>query len=321
MDLLNKDLDDVKQQHQDAVTQNFTDFINQLTTAMNSSDAALNLYQSSGGEMPPPTPVQTKYDHETPTEQAQREQEDATHCVNLALIAQLHCGEMRFAALFITSPDQKGLQDDWIAWLKSATQTYLQIKDDGIQQARNLKGRAVRDSPISGALGFHGWGDKEQSRWSVRDIPQLYREQILEPLRKTPSADTLAAWDTYIAMRNLDQPDPDKWNQVDFPSLSFDRGCDDYAITPSTDKLQFLVELIKANPTHPQLDDMIARARGLLQDYRTRHPNATAAAPPPTTPAAATTATNANVNVTVTTSGDMTVVTTHTNAAPANPTP
>ncbi len=319
VDMLDRDLNEVKQQHQEASAQTMTDFLNQLATAMGSPDAALNLFQSSGGSMPKPTPVQSKYDHETPHEKEARIQQDAAQTVNLALVAQLHCGLMRFAARFVTTPDEKGLHDEWIAWLKTAPQIYLTIKDDGIPQVKELRNKPVHDSPISGALGFHNWGDKPQANWTVKELPKLYQTEVLDPLRATPSADTLAAWDVYIAMKNLDQPDTDKWNQVDYPDLAFQRACDDYAITPSTEKLQVLVELIKANRNHPKVDDMIARTHDLLQDYRTRHPG--------TSPVAQTsdTSTNnapaSNVTVTATKEGDMTVVTTHTNAPPTNPAP
>jgi len=72
---------------------------------------------------------------------------------------------------------------------------------------------SVKDSIISTYFGYHGWGDKEQGQWSVRQIPALYRKEILEPMRKALSPDTLAAWDTYITLKNADQPDPDKWKR------------------------------------------------------------------------------------------------------------
>jgi hypothetical protein len=67
-----------------------------------------------------------------------------------------------------------------------------------------MYGKAMRDSVISKFLGFNVWADKEQGGWSVQDLPKLYRANVLDPLRATPTADTLAAWDAYIAMANAD---------------------------------------------------------------------------------------------------------------------
>ena len=65
-------------------------------------------------------------------------------------------------------------------------------------------------------------------------------------------------------MANADEKDNDKWaHEVDFPPLQFDRACDDYAVTPSTEKLEGLVNLIKANPTNPHADDWFTRVGGL----------------------------------------------------------
>ena len=348
IDILDQDLKQIKQEHQEANSQLVANFFSQLDAAARSPDAAISLYQQANGAMPPSAPVIKHNEVETPDEKAAREAQDAAYVSSLAYAVQLHCGLMHFAALFIVKPDQKGLQQDWVAWLKSAAQVYPQIRDiddsrpDAVQDGgggdgrrgqhgggrgqnakptpvNDFKGVAVRSSGISSFLGFHGWGDKEQGGWSVRDVPELYRTNVLEPLRVTPTAETLAAWDAYIAMKNVDQPSADTWNQVDYPSLEFDRGCDDYTIEPDTEKLQALVEIIKANPSHPKLDDMIARVHQLLDDYRVRHPGQAAPAQPATT--VAPTPSDPNVTVTTSTQGDMTIITTHTNAPPANPAP
>jgi hypothetical protein len=183
----------------------------------------------------------------------------------------------------------------------------------------------MRDSAISKFLNFRSWADKDQGGWAVRDVPALYRTFVLDPLRAKPSQETLAAWDIYIAMKNADQPDDDKWNSIDYPPLAFDRACDDYAITPNMDKLNAAVEILRSNPTHPKLEDMVAHAHQLVDDYRKSHgaagtpsvPTAGVGGPPGATPSS---------NETVTTEGDMTVVTLKhdspaTNTPPANPTP
>ena len=117
-------------------------------------------------------------------------------------------------------------------------------------------------------------------------------------------------------MKNADQSDREQWDNVDNPSLMFERGCDDYAIAPDMDKLQALVAIIKANPSHPGLDDMIARAHLLVQDYKARHGGAPAA-----TNAAPAVASDPNVTVTTEQKGDMTIVITHTNSPPVDPAP
>ncbi len=319
VEALEKDLQDIKQSHQEATSQAVANFFTQVTTASQNPDAALALYQQSGGAMPPPTPVNSQHAHETPTEKEARDAQDAAMQVNLAYVAQLHCGLLHYAALFVTSPGQKGLHDEWIAWLKNTPQIFLQIKEDDLLQTRELKRKAMRDSVISAALGFNSWGDKEQGNWSVKGIPDLYRSEVLEPLRATPNADTLAAWDVYISLKNATEPDQGKWNNVEYPSLMFDRGCDDYAITASMDKLQVLHDLIKANPNHPKFDDMIARLHTLVQDYRTRHPGAVTPQAADATVSGTTTTTDPNVKVTTTTDGDMTIITTKTNVPTSTP--
>ena len=42
----------------------------------------------------------------------------------LGAILQLQCGMLHYAALFVAKPDQEGLQDQWVTWLKSAAQAY-----------------------------------------------------------------------------------------------------------------------------------------------------------------------------------------------------
>ena len=306
LDVLEQDLNQVKQERQDATSQIITGFVSQLDAASQSPDAAVNLYQKAGGALPTLTPVNSANAYETPDEKAARLDQDQTNLSNLGYALQLHCGLMRFAGLFIVHPDQKGLHDDWIAWLKNAAQIYPMLKSaedakagpnpqrgPGMRGARQGPGRpaggtnyrdvAVRDSVISTYLGFHSWGDKEQGQWKVVDLPKLYRANVLDPLRVTPSADTLAAWDVYIAMKNVDQVDRDKWDQVDYPTLEFERGSDDFAIARSTEKLATLVALLKANSTHPQIDDWISRVHQMMQDLRNQKagkaPSATAAAP------------------------------------------
>ncbi len=129
----------------------------------------------------------------------------------------------------------------------------------------------MRDSIIPKFIGFKAWGDKAQSKWAVAALPGLYQTEILNPLRKDPSSDTLAAWNTYITMRSIDETDNDQWNQTIFPPLQFERACDDYAITPSTEKLEALVKLVKASASNPNADDWNARVRQMVKDYSAGH--------------------------------------------------
>jgi len=184
-----------------------------------------------------------------------------------------------------------------------------------------LKRSTMKDSVITSYFNFFSWGDKEQAGWTVNDLPKLYRTEVLDPLRATPTAETLTAWDTYISLRNSSEPDAKKWNVVIYPGLMFDRGTDDYAVDPSMEKLQVLVELIKANPACPTVKDMISKTHDLVKDYRKRHPGAATPQTGTATATATTPPADPNVKVTTTTVGDMTIVTTQTNAAPTTQQP
>ena len=345
LDALEDELKEAKQQHQDATSQVQTNFFSQIDAAMGSPDAAVALYQQAGGALPDPSPVVTEHLDETVTEKATRLALDQANLTRLGVLLQLHCGLMHYAALFVVKPDEKGLQADWVAWLQKAAQIYPQLaapppaappppdpnkkkrdKDKGggtpsapAVNPDDLKAKVMRNSIIGKFLGFKSWEDKEQGGWAVLDLPRLYRTNVLDPLRASPTAATLAAWDAYIAMMNVDEKDNDKWNQVVYPPLQFDRACDDYAVEPSTEKLESLVNLIKANPTYPKVDDWIARVRQLMDDYRAQHGGNAAAAQ---TPAPASSTPGApNVSVTTTQQGDMTIITTHTNSAPVTNAP
>lgn len=340
-DELKQEVAQLKQEHKEGNAKFLADFFSQLETASASPEAALDLYKTAGGKMPDAAPVQSKYEHETPDERADREARDQANQTNLALVAQLHCGLMKFGALFVVQPKRPGLHDDWIAWLKNAPQIYLQIKppapppaqddsggDSGGRHkqphatatpptsvAMDFKATSLHDSIIGNYLGFHGWGDKDQGTWSVGGLPELFRAEILEPLRGHPNDDTLAAWDVYISMKNADEPDQDKWNSVDYPPLALDRACDDYAITPSVEKLQAAEAIISQNSDHPRYDEMMAKLDKLMADYAARHPGA-----PLVKPISA--PSNPGETVTETTQGDTTVVTTtHASPTPATNAP
>jgi hypothetical protein len=349
LDALEQELNEAKQQHQDVTSKVLTNFFSQIDAAMASPDAALALYQQAGGVLPDPAPVVTEHVNETASEKAARLALDQANLSRLGFVLQLHCGLMHYAAHFLVTPDQKGLQDDWVAWLKSAAQLYPQLavpagngdqtpqphkkKRDAEGDApaltrpppfnpADMKAKTMRDSIIGRFLAFKGWGDKEQGGWTVQDLPRLYRANVLDPLRASPTTATLAAWDPYIAMVNADEKDNDKWNQLVYPPLQFDRACDDYAVAPDTEKLEGLVNLVKANPTHPQVESWIARLQQLMADYRARHGGKAPGAPSPATaPAPSTPEGNPNVTVTTQQQGDMTIITTHTNSAPVNAPP
>jgi hypothetical protein len=344
---LEDDLKEAKQQHDDMTTQALSNFFTQVDAAMGSNDAAVALYQQAGGTLPDPSPVVKANEEETPTEKDARLARDQANITRLGVVLQLHCGLMHYAALFVTKPDQKGLQDDWVAWLKTAAAVYPQLavpattddqpppqhkkkkngQEDGAAEPAkppppfnpsDMKAKTMLDSIIGKFLGFNLWGDKEQGGWAVKDLPKLYKANVLEPLRATPTAETLAAWDAYIAMANADEPDNDKWSQVVYPPLQFDRACDDYAVTPGTDKLENLVNLIKAYPTYPGTSDWITRTRQLMDDYRTRRGGKAPVAQNPV-PAPSAPTTDPNVSVTTVQQGDETIIITHTNSAPVAP--
>jgi hypothetical protein len=333
---------------------------------------------------PNPNQYQTQEETENEQDARQAKEQQATEeaTARLAATVQAHCQVMMYAVLLVTNPDQKGLHDNWISWLKTVGPVYPTLRGTG-----DLKGRkdpaanatagggstdssdaqsdpnnpqdpgengrngrrgfgqqqqgqfvetepigdwktiTVGDSIIGKYLAFHAWEGKEQASWAVSEIPRFYKTDILDPLRVTPNADTLAAWDVYIAMKNADQTDASQWDQVDYPTLAFDRGSDDYMMKPSMEKLQTLLAIIKAVPTHPKLDDMISRLHTFNEDYKSHHSSgggsgdgtsvATTGDPGATTGGSA-------PNVTVQETADpngMVVVTTHTNAAPVAPAP
>ena len=325
LEMLQRDIEQLKQEHEAATTKNLDYFMTTLTEASGSAESADKLYLAAGGKAPDPAKVRTAYEHETPTEEAAREAVDQQTMASFDGTLQLHCGMMRLAALFVTDPKSSTLQDDWLTWLKSAAQNYPQLaakvtdsrdtpddnkdtngdgrhhshheeepdaKPDPTAAVRNL---SMSESPISTYLGFRDWGKSDQGKWRVADVPDLYRKDILEPLRQTPTAATLAAWDVYIAMKNADQPDPDQWTNVDLPALQFDKDCDDFNSAPSTEKLETLVGIIKANPDHPLEDQWFTRVQAMLKTFQAQKdggaaaPTPDAALPPiqpdaPTTP-------------------------------------
>ena len=299
LEMLQKDLDQFKQEHQEASSKNMDSFFGALAEAEGSPDAAQKLYLAAGGKLPEGARVMTHYEHETPTEEDARKALDQASMASFNGTLQLHCGMMRMAALFVTQPKLPTLQSDWLTWLKNAAQTYPQIvvsiadprlagaDGERIDASAPIRNFTMRESPIGTYLGFQKWGDKKPGAWRLAAIPKLYFDQILTPLRKTPTPETLAAWDTYIAMMNADEPDQDKWTNVDYPPLQFQKACDDYAAKPGTDKLEALVNLIKAHPTYPQLDDWISQVHDMIQAYQvqrsaaeTPNPNAPPAQAP-----------------------------------------
>jgi hypothetical protein len=218
LDALQQELTEAKQQHQEVSTQVLTNFFGQIDPAMASPDVAVALYQQSGGAMPDPSPVVTQNEDETPTEKQARLAFDQANVTRLGTVLQLQCGLMHYAALFVVKPNQPGLQADWVTWLKSAAQLYPQTnvpaqadappppehhkrkRDDGQGQGpaksqsrpapfdpSDAEGKAMKDTLISKFLGFNAWGDKEQGGWAVKDLPKLYRTNVLEPLRASPT--------------------------------------------------------------------------------------------------------------------------------------
>jgi hypothetical protein len=195
LDALERDLDQVKQDHTDQANQAFSNFETALQNASSSATAAIQLYQQTGGDLPGATRVSSQHEYETPSEKAQRLAQDQANLTDFGQMLQLHCGMLRMGALFVAQPNTANLQNDWIAWLKQAAQIYPSLT--GARELRDLK---LKDSPISAYLKFYGWGDADQGNWSVHDLPKLFFADVLTPLRKAPNAETLAAWDSYIAM-------------------------------------------------------------------------------------------------------------------------
>jgi ribosomal protein S21 len=280
LDVIIQDLREVKQQHDQAASQAMTTFLGSLDAASQSGAQALDLYKRAGGNLPDLTPVRHHYEYETPTEKEAREAQDAQNYAAAAIVVQVHCGLMRYAALLTLKPAPPGIQDQWLTWLKTISQVYPQLAG-----SRALKDVPMRDSVVSNYLQFRGWGNSEQGGWAVHDIPRLYRDLVLEPLRHPPGPGTLDAWDTYTNMVQADESDHDKWASVDEPPIDFDRGADDFAIEPTLDKLATLDAIIKANPTSDHLNDWITRMTAMIKTYQQGGTNhAQMPAPTPGTP-------------------------------------
>ena len=351
LDALDQELKEAQQQHDDATAASLANFFAQVDPAMGGSDAAVTLWQNAGGGMPAPTPVTTEYENESASERDTRLAKDKANADILGAILQVHCGLLHYGAIFISDPKRQGLQDQFNAWLQKAAQAYPQlaaaaappVPTDDSKPTKHHRHNVPSPTPdattgtvtippvnledvmsqsngsslISKFLSaVNLWKDKDQGGWAVKSIPGLFKSNILDPSRATPTPTTLANWDTYIAMMQADEPDSTKWTTSDYPPLQFDRACDDYAVTPGTEKLQVLVELIHANPTDPNAPDWLTRTRALVDAYRAAHggsPSTIAQGTPLPAP-------NSDPNVTVTQQGDAQIITTHnTNAAPQNP--
>jgi hypothetical protein len=262
IDALEADLQQAKLEHDTSSSQVMTTFLSALESASQDPTAALDLYKKAGGDLPNAAPVRTQYNYETPTERERREALDASNSAGVAGVIQVHCGLMRNAALLVTTPQAPDVQQGWTDWLKATAQVYPQLAGH-----RALKDVPLNKSVISSYLGFNGWGDSDQGKWKVSDLPQLYHDQVLTPLRNSLGPTTIDAWNTYIAMMQADEPDKNKWAQEE-PAYEFDRDADDYAIQPNMDKLQALDEIIKANPASDHLDDWIKRMQAMIDSYR-----------------------------------------------------
>jgi hypothetical protein len=330
IDVLEDDLKEAKATHDSSASQLMTTFLGTLQSAEQSPAVALDLYQKAGGNLPDAAPVHHHYQYETPTEKAEREAIDASNFQTVAIVIQLHCGLMRNAALLALTPNAPGVQEGWLDWLKSTAALYPQL-----QGKRALKDVTMHDSVISNYLGFSGWGDSDQGKWSLSDLPQLYHDQVLEPLRHPPTQATIDAWNTYIAMKQADEPDQNKWAQQIEPALDFDRDVDDYNVLPSMDKLAALDAIIKANPTSDHLTDWINRMQTLIDSYRQGGtktgllPGATPGTPSseapgltptasPGTPASGTTAANPTASPGTSSTGGATVLPSATPGTPSS---
>ena len=127
LDILEEELKTAKQQHEDMTAADKVNLFGQVDQAKYSPDAAFNLYQQAGGTMPDPSPIITQHESETPTEREARIALDQAALSKLGLLLQLHCGLMHFAALFVVDPKKEGLQQEWVAWLQKAAQSYIQL--------------------------------------------------------------------------------------------------------------------------------------------------------------------------------------------------
>jgi hypothetical protein len=260
--VLEQDLQQAQAQHDAADSQQMTSFISALDAASQSPDAALALYQNAGGDLPDPTPVSKHYAYETPTEKSDREAADQQKLTVFATVVQIHCGMMKNAALVLSKPNDPKVQADWLAWLKSTATIYPQLAGK-----LPLKNVTMKDSVIGKYLGFHGWGQSDQGTWTILELPSLYKQLVLEPLRNPPTPGVIEAWNVYIAMVQSDDPDPTHFTQSTEPALDFDRAADDFALRPTMDKLQLVDQIIKANPTNDHVDNWITRARQMIETY------------------------------------------------------
>ena len=220
LDVLEQDLKQIKQQHEVDASQAATQLLSALQTASTSSDAALTLYQSAGGKLPDLTPVETEHEHETPGEKSAREAKDAGNLAALAKAAQLHCGLLRFAVLFVVKPDAPGLHDDWAAWLKTAVQIYPQIKD-AITSAETETGQDANSNnpnPADNPTGHHhngGNGGNGQNGGGGRH--RRGDMGLLETLLQMTMKDSIIG--KYLNFRGWEEKEQGGWKVADMAAI------------------------------------------------------------------------------------------------------
>ena len=253
-----------KATHDSSASQLMTTFLGTLQNAEQSPSFALDLYKKAGGNLPDAAPVQSRYEYETPTEKAEREAIDASNFSTVAIVIQIHCGLMYNAALLVTTPTAAGVQEGWIDWLKNTAAQYPQL-----QGTRALKKVAMRDSVISSYLGFSGWGDSAQGQWTVRDLPQLYHDLVLQrrcAIRRPPPRSTPGTPISPCARRTSRTRTSGRSRRSRRSTLTAMRTTT--TVQPSMDKLAALDAIIKANPTSDHLNDWIARMQAMIDSYR-----------------------------------------------------
>ena len=287
LDTLQSQINTLKKNQAQHRDKQFSHFIDDVTMAAASPEAAQTLIAQSiqnladaqaaalaaanpdGSAPPSPAPHRRKWE-----EQQNQNQSNTTDQAKLdakGLMAQAHCGLLRFSALLAKTPDAPHLKEDWMAWLSSAAQNYPALGND------SLGDKSMRDSPVTKSYEID-YGDKEQGDWTIRKLPDLFESNVLKPLGEAKDPKVLDAWETYMNMIKFDeQSDLNKWNTITCPSLTFKKKVAAYKLRPDVMKLQDLYNFAQQLQNHPEFNSMLDQITTFLNQMKGSPAQATTA--------------------------------------------
>ncbi len=268
VDTLENALRDVKRVREQSEKATQEAFLTRLTGAATSGQAARALMKEVGMDLPdpefPPDLPRTDTTLEQRREHQQKVAEAEARVGHIDRCLQAHFQLMRFGYQFATMQAGAVGNPEWESWIKSTASNY------GTIRAFDLAGQEIGSSKVIRYFQVKELAGKPEAGWSLRQIPQLYREFILTPLREDKNPQLGQAWDQYIAMRSQEMRDADRWRDEEEPWLQFQKQADLFRIAPSDIKLTEIVNLIRRNPQHPRFEQMHGQATELLKVLRER---------------------------------------------------